>query len=142
MRGFLARWTALTLLVAAAGVAGGLAIVTSVRAHRAATSGPAPVIVPDHSSNWVGYVFVAKHVTGVRAEWVEPDVLASHLSGRTYQPTGPEAESGWVSAVAASPRPSCRLVLRCTSAGRTPLMTRGTNAGRWTRIRSTPDSLS
>jgi len=96
MRGFLARWTALTLLVAAAGVAGGLAIVTSVRAHRAATSGPAPVIVPDHSSNWVGYVFVARHVTGVRAEWVEPNVLASHLSGRTYQPTGPEAESVWL----------------------------------------------
>jgi hypothetical protein len=96
MRAFLARWTALTVLVAAAGAAGGLAIVTSVRAHRPAAPGTAPGVVPEHSSNWVGYVFVAKHVTGVRAEWVEPDVEASHVSASTYQPTGPEAESVWL----------------------------------------------
>jgi hypothetical protein len=96
MRRFLARWTALAVLVAAAAAAGGLALATSVRAHRPVASGPPPVIVPDHSTNWVGYVFLARHVTGVRAEWIEPDVVAAHFSGRTYQPTGPEAAAIWL----------------------------------------------
>ncbi len=93
---FLARWTALALLVAAAGAAGGLAVVTSVRSHRIAALPARPRIVPDRSTNWVGYVFLARHVTGVRAEWVEPDTVASKFSGHTYQPTGPEAAAVWL----------------------------------------------
>src|SRR5262245_12734393 len=98
MRGFLARWTALALLVAAAGAAGGLAVVTSVRAHRVVLvrAHPTGTITPDHSTNWVGYVFLAKNVTGVRAEWVEPDVQAAQFSGRTAQPTTAEAASVWL----------------------------------------------
>jgi hypothetical protein len=94
--GFLARWTALALLVAGAGAAGGLAVVTSVRAHRVAALPAHPRIVPDRSTNWVGYVFLARHVTGVRAEWVEPDTVASKFSGHTDQPTGPEAAAVWL----------------------------------------------
>lgn len=96
MRGFLARWTALALLVAAVGAAAGLAMAMSVRAHQPVASGPPPVIRTNHSTNWVGYVFLARDVTGVRAEWIEPDVQASRFSGRTYQPTGPESAAIWL----------------------------------------------
>jgi hypothetical protein len=94
--GFLARWSALALLAVAAGGAGSLAVVTSVRAHRVSAPAAPPRIVPDRSTNWVGYVFLARHVTGVRAEWTEPETEASRFSGHTYQPTGPEAEAVWL----------------------------------------------
>lgn len=95
MRAFLARWSALALLAAAIGASGSLAVITSLRVHRPG-SPTTPMIVPGHSTNWVGYVFLARNVTGVRAEWIEPNVVAAQFSGRTYQPSTAEAESVWL----------------------------------------------